>query len=429
MIGQEWTLGPKWPGEEVLRQLVLYASGLFIWAATACRFIREGEQFAHKRLDKILEGTRGAVIAPEKHLDEIYTTVLKHSISPMHTEEEKEDYCVDLRHTLGSVLVLLSPLSASSLNKLLNFPKEKVSQTLKNLHAILDIQEDQTCPLRLHHPSFRDFLISPQRCCDPNFWVEEKNAHEALANHCMQLMSQKLNQKDLCGLRDPGARIAQVSSEKLARYLPEELQYACEYWVSHLQRSNTVVDDESRAHRFLREYCVQCLQQRREDDTSSFSFPLNHWLHWVGAFALSWGKDLIQRLQTNGRYLNHDAPVCTRSRHHWLPWLGAFGLWWAIVWMWWLQRNSQFLQHDALVYAFSPHHWLPWLGALGLGCVIIWFWRLQPSRQSLDDGGPVHIFMQQHFLYWLEALSLVGKISEGVRAIQLLEDMVDVRML
>jgi NACHT domain len=33
MIGQEWTLGPKWPGEEVLRQLVLYASGLFIWAA------------------------------------------------------------------------------------------------------------------------------------------------------------------------------------------------------------------------------------------------------------------------------------------------------------------------------------------------------------------------------------------------------------
>jgi hypothetical protein len=30
IIGQEWTLRANWPGEEVLRQLVLYACGLFI---------------------------------------------------------------------------------------------------------------------------------------------------------------------------------------------------------------------------------------------------------------------------------------------------------------------------------------------------------------------------------------------------------------
>lgn len=90
-IGQEWTLGANWPGEEVLTQLVLYACGLFIWAETACRFIREGRRFARKRLDTILKGSSSAITVPEKHLSEIYLAVLKHSISPDYSEEEKED--------------------------------------------------------------------------------------------------------------------------------------------------------------------------------------------------------------------------------------------------------------------------------------------------------------------------------------------------
>jgi hypothetical protein len=42
IIRQELTLGADWPGEVVVRQLVLYACGLLIWASTACRFIRDG---------------------------------------------------------------------------------------------------------------------------------------------------------------------------------------------------------------------------------------------------------------------------------------------------------------------------------------------------------------------------------------------------
>jgi hypothetical protein len=57
IIGQAWTLGCEWPGDEVLRQLVIHASGLFIWVVIACRFIKDGEEFAEDRLDEILEGT------------------------------------------------------------------------------------------------------------------------------------------------------------------------------------------------------------------------------------------------------------------------------------------------------------------------------------------------------------------------------------
>src|SRR5271170_5954207 len=107
IIGQEWTLGAGWPGEQALRQLVLNASGLFIWAATACRFIREGKQFALKRLDTILKSRSSAITEPEKHLNEIYLAVLNNSISPTYSDEEKEEVYDKLKHTLGSLVVLL----------------------------------------------------------------------------------------------------------------------------------------------------------------------------------------------------------------------------------------------------------------------------------------------------------------------------------
>jgi len=72
-------------------QLVQSASGLFIWAATACRFIWEGKRFAAKRLETILRSDSNTTAAPEKHLDQIYITVLQNSVSADYTEEEREE--------------------------------------------------------------------------------------------------------------------------------------------------------------------------------------------------------------------------------------------------------------------------------------------------------------------------------------------------
>ena len=75
-IAGERSLGAGWPGEHIVKHLVHNASGLFIWAATACRFIREGKRFAAKRLDIILESSSTTINAPEKHLNKIYLTIL-----------------------------------------------------------------------------------------------------------------------------------------------------------------------------------------------------------------------------------------------------------------------------------------------------------------------------------------------------------------
>ena len=129
-----------------------------------------------------------------------------------------------LKYTVGSIVVLLSPLSASSLSKLLHFLREDINRTFEDLHATLDILKDPTRQLRLHHPSFRDFLLSKDRC--GNFWVDKKEAHQILATGCIQLMSQTLK-KDVCEMHAPGSQASQVVSSRIQKCLPLEVQYAC----------------------------------------------------------------------------------------------------------------------------------------------------------------------------------------------------------
>jgi hypothetical protein len=134
---------------------------------------------------------------------------------------------------------------------------------IKDLHAILDVPQDRNRPLRLHHPSFRDFLLSRDRCSDHHFWVDESQAHWRLTEDCIQFMSKSLKQS-ICGARIPGTYVTDITQEQIQQCLPQELQYACLYWSQHLQRSRTQLQDHDYIHQFL----------------------ANRFLHWLEA--LSW---------------------------------------------------------------------------------------------------------------------------------------------
>ena len=152
----------------------------------------------------ILQSSSSTVIVPEKYLDEIYTTVLNDSISSEYSDEEKEEVYDRLKYTLGSLVVLLLPLSSSSLSRLLYLLREDVDWIFNDLYMILDIPEDLTRQLRLHYPSFRDFLLNKDRC--RKFWVDKKEVYQILAASCIQLMSQILK-KDICEIYTPGNQV------------------------------------------------------------------------------------------------------------------------------------------------------------------------------------------------------------------------------
>lgn len=256
-IRQRYTFGEDWPGEHDTRRLVRRAAGLFVWAATACRFIDEGELFAPDRLSYILQG-EGSATEPERGLNNIYIKVLENSIGPCFGEQEKEKFYMMLRETLGAIVILFSPLSAPSLARLLHTPKVKIEATLGNLHSILDMPKDLGRPIRLHHPSFRDFLLDERRCSNLHFRVDEKEAHEALTDCCMRLMSdpQDGSREDICGLHVPGALASEVQDDLIEHCLPAELQYACRYWVQHLQKSRHHLHNDGPVHVFLREHLL-----------------------------------------------------------------------------------------------------------------------------------------------------------------------------
>ena len=259
-IRQERPLEDGWPGEEVIKRLVQNASGLFIWAATACRFIREGKkrQVIKDRLSRVLQ-SNGSVAGPEKHLNEIYITVLRHSIPTEFSDQEREESYTKLRYILGSIVVLLSPLSIYSLSTLLHISAEDIDETLEDLHAILDIPKDQICPLHLHHPSFRDFLLDKDRCIDRKFWVDERQAHRTLADDCIQLMSNSLKQ-DVCGQKAPSTLVTDVKGTRIEQCLSLEVRYACLYWIQHLQKSNAQLYDDDEVYQFLKVHFLHWLE-------------------------------------------------------------------------------------------------------------------------------------------------------------------------
>lgn len=280
-IRNDLHLKAEWPGNEVIEKLVLTAGSLFIWAATACRFVGEGGMFAADRLSLILkenlvhasaadsstddsstDGSDGSdhrdqAITPDTYLNGLYDTLLEHSARKYPKHERKKLY-KEMRKTLGGIILLFSPLPAISLASLLDLQEQNVFQTLDDLHSIVDIPEDSTRPLRLHHPSFRDFLLTKTRC-SKQFYVDERRSHQVLAANCIQLMSQTLK-KDICGMLAPGSQVSQVESSRLQECIPPEVQYACLYWVQHLQSSISQAYDGEAAHRFLQAHLLHWLE-------------------------------------------------------------------------------------------------------------------------------------------------------------------------
>ena len=78
----------------------------------------------------------------------------------------------------------------------------------------------------------------------------------------------------MCNLLDPGVLRREIDEGTIDRNLPAELQYACRYWVDHLERSQRSIEDGDATHHFLE----------------------IHLLHWLEAMSLISETSLCVRL-------------------------------------------------------------------------------------------------------------------------------------
>ncbi|KAL2782669.1 hypothetical protein BJX66DRAFT_320143 [Aspergillus keveii] len=248
-----------WPGKKRTQILVDMAVPLFIFAATICRFLSSAKHDPNDRLEVVLRYRTAS-----QKLQKTYLPVLNQVLDGDETNEEREVVVHRFHNIVGAIILLLEPLPAPRLARLLNLPLITVNLQLDLLRSVLQISEDNS-PIRPLHLSFRDFLTDERTRAETAFWVNEKERHLALATQCIERISTTSGLvQDICKLIAPGTLVVEVDPKVVNGYIPEDLWYACIYWVLHFVKGDGSISDQDIVHQFLE----------------------HHFLHWIEAVSL-----------------------------------------------------------------------------------------------------------------------------------------------
>ena len=101
------------------------------------------------------------------------------------------------------------------------------------------------------------------------------------------MMSRTLR-KDICNLGHAGTNISTVEPSQVRQCIPEEVQYACSYWIQHLEKSDVELADHDFVHTFLQ----------------------GHFLHWLEALSLigRMSEGVLSILSFESRTKNSQSP-------------------------------------------------------------------------------------------------------------------------
>ncbi|KAF3075143.1 hypothetical protein CFAM422_002987 [Trichoderma lentiforme] len=221
--------------DDVIQSLMEKTHGLFIYAATACRFIKEGGRNSERRLLD-LSASGSSASEAEKELDNIYTTVLESSFRAELSSTEARELQPEFQKIVGSIMVLFDTFALTDLVDIINGQKERIESMLNNLRSALDISEDDRRQISILHPSFRDFLLTPGRCSHKSFRISAEQLHYDMFERCLTIMHGSLP-KDICKLRNPAVQARDITKDQVDKCISFPIQYACRYWIQHLEKS------------------------------------------------------------------------------------------------------------------------------------------------------------------------------------------------
>ena len=174
----------------------------------------------------------------EKTYLPVLTQILKGDI----TETEKSCRLQDFHNIIGLIINFFKLLFITSLAVLLDIKKEVMDYRLYVLHSVLRVPTNPKISVRLFYLSFRDFLIDPERRYS-QFWVNKKQTHKNLAARCLNLLLKTACLKqNICAIK-PGSLRTNINNQLIKQCLSAEVQYACCYWVHHLEQVEYRISD------------------------------------------------------------------------------------------------------------------------------------------------------------------------------------------
>ena len=220
-----------WPNQGWCQLLVRHSHHLFLWAATACRFIQGigGSGLClRRRVEMVLQSDNRGSVRP---LDELYQTILG-ELFPRDEARER------FRDMMGLLLALREPLSLRSLSALFDLVEGlDLRNIIEPMTSLLEgVLIDET-PIRPIHTSFRNFLLDEFR--SSVFHVRIIPHHSLSIGRALLMCMRNTLRFNMCDLRDSRLRNAAVPglAEQVNMAIPPHLSYACLHWMDHLQRA------------------------------------------------------------------------------------------------------------------------------------------------------------------------------------------------
>ncbi|KDQ08126.1 hypothetical protein BOTBODRAFT_38228 [Botryobasidium botryosum FD-172 SS1] len=214
-------LGESWPSQEAMERLIDMSGGLPQWASVVLRVLKLSYNPAAK-LSQLLAELRTGHAAEEK-MDEIYFSVLR------AYDWDNLDFKPDYDLVMGTILALKTPISVSALQTL--HPGINITNLLSRLGVLLTGWRNANQPVRILHLSLRDFLTARAPSSAP-FYINEKDHSRRLGLVCLAALNE--------GLKEDSPGIGYLDSDSPGvpavskSQVPEELWYACEFWVAHV---------------------------------------------------------------------------------------------------------------------------------------------------------------------------------------------------
>ncbi|KAG6816016.1 hypothetical protein H0H87_009468 [Tephrocybe sp. NHM501043] len=225
-----------WPSQSEIEMLTITSGQCFLFAATSVAFILSPIHQPTERLRAFTSSAHPPSIGAFpcnriSRIDQCYFSVLD---SAGYSTADDLDY-ERLRRILGSILLVVNPLSITDHSLLLGLTPSTIRSLLRPQHAVVRVPEDDLKPVTTFHKSFYEFLLDPHRCRDSRFYIDENVHHRILALGCLRIINEQLEKTE----------VGDSKSYTAPRRIGSALQYACCYWPEHLLKSKlTSADDE-----------------------------------------------------------------------------------------------------------------------------------------------------------------------------------------
>ena len=280
-------LSDPWPCGQDLTALTKKSSGLFIFASTLVRFIESEHHEPNERLRLIITPSNNTSHEGRAGIDPLYTQILVHAFS----EVEDTTVFMNLKRVLGAVVLAFNPLSRAQIAGILGVDNSLIKRSLRHLHSVLLIPNEDSKEIRVFHKSFPDFLQDRDRCCDLKFFIDSPVHHRDIALDCLRLLDGL--KPNPCGLPDfvmnqDVVNLPQLLEEKVG----SATRYACGYWAMHVRESPNTNHHALRLTSSMTKFLffnvvawieVMSLENRLESAIHRI-YDLLHWLGTVYSF-------------------------------------------------------------------------------------------------------------------------------------------------